>query len=226
VRSRLRLVLVLSAVGARALGGQDVATRLAGRVAPEVARAVVAIATDAAGRGLPVDPLVQKAIEGGAKGVPAARVIAAVQTLATRLQAARDALRTAELAAPSGEAVESGADALNAGLTARHVADLARLSQAPFDPAVTLRVTATLAALGIPPEQAARLVEDVIRSGGTPGDVSALPGAVQADLARGATAEQAVERLDNAHGEGHRGGPPPPPPPAGGRDKKPNAHKP
>ncbi|HVH10438.1 MAG TPA: hypothetical protein VM736_11640 [Gemmatimonadales bacterium] len=224
------ILVIVSALGASDLAAQDVAARLAGRVPVDVARAVEAIATDAAAQGLPVGPLIQKAIEGGAKGVPGDRVITAVRTLAGRLKQARDAVHGGGLTAASPDVVEAGADALNVGLLVRHVSDLTRVSRAPFDPAVTLRVAATLTALGIPPEQAARVVEDVIGSGGTPADVSGLPAEVQADLARGATPGQAVERLDRAgQGDGHRGGgAPPPPPPTGGRDKKPHdpTHKP
>src|SRR5439155_592321 len=76
--SRLSLVLglVLLEILPRTLDAQDVSARLGGRVPPTVRQAVVTIAAGAAARGLPVEPLVQKAIEGGAKGVPADRVIA------------------------------------------------------------------------------------------------------------------------------------------------------
>ena len=59
----------------------DVPARLAGRVPPEVVAVVRGVVDSAAARGLPVEPLVQKALEGGAKGVPAERVIAAVRAL-------------------------------------------------------------------------------------------------------------------------------------------------
>src|SRR2546426_7676827 len=42
-----------------------------GRVPAEVVPAVAGVAASAASRGLPVEPLIQKAIEGGAKGRPA-----------------------------------------------------------------------------------------------------------------------------------------------------------
>src|SRR3989475_8775288 len=69
----------------------------------------------AAARGLPVELLVQKALEGGAKGVPADRVIAAVRALVGELDASAGALHSAGLAAPDGDAIEAGAFALTAG---------------------------------------------------------------------------------------------------------------
>src|SRR5438132_303326 len=89
------VALALTALVALPLAAQapDVAARLTGRVPPEVVSAVAGIAASAAGRGLPVEPLVQKAIEGGAKGKPADRVIAAVRALSDQLAAAAAASR-------------------------------------------------------------------------------------------------------------------------------------
>src|SRR5207247_998016 len=100
---------VLGTTLSAGLGAQDVGARLDRRVSPEVQRAVQGIAADAAARGLPVDPLVQKAIEGAAKGVRGDRVIAAVRALAGRLAEAMEAVRAGGLAAPSGAVVAPGA---------------------------------------------------------------------------------------------------------------------
>ncbi len=164
----LALPLVLGTTLSAGLGAQDVGARLDRRVSPEVQRAVRGIAADAAARGLPVDPLVQKAIEGAAKGVPGDRVIAAVRALAGRLAEAMEAVRAGGLAAPSGAVVEGGADALNAGISGPQVSDLVRVSQPPHDPALTLRVAATLSALGVPAKQALELVETMITAGRAP----------------------------------------------------------
>jgi len=161
----LALTLVLGSTLTGALSAQDVRAQLDGRVSPEVQRTVRGIAADAAARGLPVDPLVQKAIEGAAKGVPSDRVIAAVRALAGRLAEAREAVRAGGVATPSGDVVEGGADALNAGISGRQVSDLVRVSQPPYDPALTLQVAATLAALGVPPKQALELVQGMISAG-------------------------------------------------------------
>jgi hypothetical protein len=185
-----------------------VAARLEGRVPAAVAHAVQAIAQDAHARGLPVEPLIQKAIEGGAKGVPAERVIAAVQLLVTRLDEARGAMHDAGVAGPSPDVVESGAYALNAGLSARQVRDLVRISRPPYDPALTLRVAATLAALGVPARQGVRLTEQLIEAGRGPGDLLDLPGEVQQGMARGASPAEAADGLEQGHrgeGEGPQG---------------------
>jgi hypothetical protein len=210
----LWLAIALAAGGPllRGLAAQDVAARLEGRVPPNVARALQGIAQDAQARGLPIEPLIQKAIEGGAKGVPADRVIAAVQQLSARLDEARSALRDAGIQQPTAEALESGAYGLSAGLNARQVRDLGRVSQPHYDPALTLRVAATLAALGVPPQRGLQLMEHMIKAGRGPGDLLDLPSEVQVEMARGATATEAVEELDTGrrgkdeHGERGRHG--------------------
>ena len=218
------LTIVLGVIVAGGLAAQDVQARLDRRVSPEVQRAVQGIAADAAAHGLPVDPLVQKAIEGAAKGVPGDRVIAAVRALAGRLGQAMAAVREAGVAAPAGDVVEGGADALNAGFSGRQVSDLVRVSQPPQDPALTLRVAATLAALGVPTTQAFQLVEGMISAGRSPSDLLGLPGQVQTGVARGATPAQAAAGLARAAGGAPPGRLPDWVPP--GQRKPRNPHKP
>jgi len=179
-----------------ALAAQDVAARLEGRAPAPVVRAVQTIAQDAAARGLPVEPLIQKTLEGSAKGVPAERVIAAVRLLSARLDEARTALRAGGIAVPNTEALEGGAYALSAGLSADQVRDLGRVSRPVYDPALTLHIAATLTALGVPASQGVQLLQHMIQAGRTPNDLLDLPGEVQASMARGASAAEAAEALD------------------------------
>jgi hypothetical protein len=220
----LALTLVLGSTLTGALTAQDVGARLDRRVSPEVRQAVRGIAADAAAHGLPIDPLVQKAIEGAAKGVPDDRVIAAVRALAGRLGESMAAVREAGVAAPGGDVVEGGADALNAGLTGRQVSDLVRVSQPPHDPALTLRVAATLAALGVPAKQALGLVQGMIADGRSASDLLGLPSRVQVGVARGATPAQAAAGLARAAGGAPPGRLPDWVPP--GQRKPKNPHKP
>ena len=226
MKSFLALTFALST--ALRLMAQDVGARLDGRVQPEVRRAVQEIAADAAAHGLPTDPLVEKAIEGGAKRVPAERLIAAVRALAGRLAGAWDAVRAGGLESPTADVVEGGADGLSAGLSAGYVSELVRASRASYDPALVLRVAATLAALGVPPKQTVQLVEGMIKDGGSPGDLLGLPGEVQAGVADGATPEQAAEHVGHGNGNVPPGRPPDFEPPGQAKPHKhpSNPHKP
>ena len=217
---RLLLAVAAAALPVALAAQGDVAGRLAGRVPPEGARAVQDIAADVTARGLPAEPLIDKALEGGAKHVSAERVIAAVRALAGRLDQAAAALRGGGIAAPRADAVEGGADALNAGLSSDEVRALAIVSRPPYDPALTLRVAAALAALGVGPDQTVELLRDVIKAGGTPGELLGLPAQVASGIARGQTPPQAAQGL--ARGAANT----PPPRPAHPSSGKGNPHKP
>jgi hypothetical protein len=194
------LVALLLAIAAAPLSGQDVSHRLAGRVSPEIAALVQQLATSAAARGLPVDPLVQKAIEGSAKGVPADRVATALRALSAQLDAAATALQQAGPTRPDTNAIAAGAFALNAGLNDQQVTKLAKLSRPPYGVTTTLRVASTLAAMGVPAAQTVELVTQVIESGGSTTDVLALPAEVMAGVShgRGVTPAQAAAGLARA----------------------------
>ena len=129
--------------------------------------------------------------------------------MASRLDEARSALQRAGIATPTPEAIEGGAYALNAGLTANQVFDLGRVSRGPYEPAMTLRIAATLSALGVPASQSIQLITHMIQAGRPTNQLLDLPTEIQASIARGESPAQAAEALDTAEGEhpegrGHR----------------------
>src|SRR6266550_4550592 len=119
--------------------------------------------------------------------------IAAVRALADQLAAAAAALGSG--GQTDVDVVEGGAYALGAGLGVKQVQQLARASHPPYDAALTLRVAATLAALGVPPTSTVDLLQGVISAGRPPSEVLDLPGEVQAGVAQGATPAQAAQGL-------------------------------
>ena len=186
---------------------QTVAARLAGRVNAIVIAAVSALADSAAARGLPVDPLVEKAIEGGAKAAPSERIVAAVQAVFARLGRAQQALRTVTTQPATPDAIAAGAFALSAGLQDSDVRDVARACGAQCSAAAALRTAGTLAALGVPSAETVELVRETLRAGGRDRDVVALPVRVEAQVARGATPAQAAAGLARAAAAGAPRGP-------------------
>ena len=214
MNTRALAVAALLSIGTSPLVAQtDVAERLRGRVPPEVVAAVERLAA-AATQGVPVDPLVQKAIEGNAKGVPADRVVGALEALARRLETSVGALRVAGIARPDAGTVEAGAFALGTGIGEGELGQLARLSRPPHTPETTLRVAGALAALGVPQEQTVELVGQAIESGGSAADVVSLPAQVQAGIGRGLTPGQAASAAGRS-GMSRRPAEPPRGPPAG-----------
>lgn len=195
--------LVALAVGPLA-AQTSVRARLEGRVPPVVVAVVDSIVAAAAARDLPTEPVIQKALEGGAKGIAAERIIVAVQLVGTRLAAAGVAIDRAGVRRTTA-AVEAGAFALTAGLSGEDVSALVR--GALDDPTQELRVAATLAALGVPAAETVALVTSTVAAGG---DVATLPQAVQAAMARGATPSQAARLAQGGGaGPGQPHGPPP-----------------
>jgi hypothetical protein len=190
-------VAMLLAIAAAPLGAQQ---GWVARVPPEIATLVQELTRSAAARGLPIDPLIQKAIEGSAKGVPADRIAAAVRALAGQLDVSAAALRRAGPARPDTDAIAAGAFALNAGLSDTNVTDLARVSRPRHTEAATLRVAGTLAAMGVPAAQTVELVTQVLEAGGQSADVVALPAQVTAGVShgQGVTPAQAAAGLARA----------------------------
>src|SRR5256712_10467791 len=122
------LALVASPRGARAVRG-----RLEGRV-PTLAMPVVdSLVQGAAREDLPTEPLVQKALEGGAKRVPPQQIAAAGQVMLGQLRDARELLVRAGDAAPTTAAEGTTVySALKRGLAPRVVARIvAALAQEP-----------------------------------------------------------------------------------------------
>lgn len=189
---------------------QPITDRLAGRVSPDIAALASELGADAARRGLPIDPVLQKAIEGSAKGVPSDRVAAAMRLVIAQLDASAGALRQggAALAADT-LAIAAGAFAITAGLKDRDVAELARSGAARTEVIVGLRVAGTLVALGVPASETVTLVNGTLRAGRPAGELLALPGRVQAEVAKGATPAQAASGLARAAAAQSRRGPPP-----------------
>jgi len=180
----------------------DVSQRLAGRVPAAVVTAVSALVDSARARGLPGAPLVNKALEGAVKGVPADRILPAVHTVLDQLDAAAGALRGAGDAAPSDAAIEAGGFAIAAGLTASDVTAIAGAADKHHPTAVALQVAGSLAALGVPRTETVGLVRAEIQSGSPLSDLVSLPGQVQAAMAGGAlpaAAAQGLERAAAAH---------------------------
>lgn len=220
------VILGLALFGASLDAQQTIAERLTGRVPPEIAALVQELGSSAASRGLPVDPLIQKAIEGSAKAVPAERVASAIRGVVAQLDTAAAALRNAGVATPLDTLeIAAGGFAITAGLRGRDIAELARTGRSTSDVIVGLRVAGTLAAMGVPPEESVKLVGTSLRAQQAPGEMLALPGRVQSEMARGATPAQAAAGLARAAAAQSRHGPPPDrgPPPDHGRPPRPPA---
>jgi hypothetical protein len=182
-----------------------------------------AILADAEAAGLPTGPLFAKALEGAAKGVPAARVVAALTDYSTRLQEA-----TSIVGSDRGPTtVVASADALRRGVPAEALRALAGRHDGEI--AVPIVVMGDLIEAGVPADGAVQVVEDALQQKHNPDEMLAIPGAVQRLMREGQGPADAANAVGRAIGRGefrgrgvgpHKG--PPVPPGAGppGQAKK------
>ena len=161
------------------------------RLDPETRSAVVALVDSARGDGLPVEPLIQRALEGATKSAPGARIVAAVRRLTLDLGTARTALGTN---ATSPE-LEEGVAALRAGATPQVLTQLRTVRRPPLT--MALSVLADLVASGVPADSAAVAVLRLAPKA-RDADLVEFRRAVERDIALGAPPGAATSVRVNA----------------------------
>ncbi len=172
---------------------------------PDRAAEIESLLATAEAAGVPTDPLIAKALEGAAKGVPGDRVVAALSNYAERLGTAR------RLMGGDREVttVVAGADALRRGVPAETVGSLAAQHQGEL--AVPLLVLGDLMAEGVPVDHAFEVVQNALGRGQGPDDMLAIPGAVRRMMREGQSPAEAAGAVGRAIGHGKFGevmGPP------------------
>jgi hypothetical protein len=163
---------------------------------------VVALVDSARTAGLPINPLVERALEGAIKGAPGATIATAVRRLAADLSRARDAL------GPGATAIElnAGAAALRAGAGPDVLARLRR-TRGRQSVTMALAVFTDLVARGVPVDTAATAVL-ALAATVSDEDLVEFRRAVERDIAIGAPPAAAASiRLNAAAREARPGRP-------------------
>ena len=164
--------------------------------------AVLEQLTLAKSNGLPVEPLMSKALEGVAKNASTASIRTAMDALQKRLRKAN------ELLAPtvSVDELSAGADALYV-----HAPEKTLKAMRAVAPrrsiAVELGVLTELIARNVSPKKASESILQLMARGATSAQLTDLNRSVQSDVAAGLTPEAALDR----HGRGVMSLLPPPP---------------
>jgi hypothetical protein len=164
------------------------AARLDGKLDGETRAIVLRTLDSARTRGLPTDPIVDKALEGATKKAAGPRIQAAVSSLFGRLEAARTALAPN----PGPRDIAAGADALAYGATREALAAM-RAIRPNESVAVPLGVLTQLVASGVPVARATRVVADLLRRGARDEQLIALNEDVRSYVAAGASPEVALD---------------------------------
>jgi hypothetical protein len=171
---RLALIAVPSLLGA-----QDV--RLASRLDAATSAAVTAVVDSARAAKLPTEPLVNKALEGAAKGSDGSKIVVAVRQLAGRMSSSRQVLGSKSTPAE----ISAAATALDAGVS---VHDLALLRSAANKRPLTVPLAALtdLVEQKVPVATASNVVLSLTRSGIPDREFTLFQRNVRFDIDRGA----------------------------------------
>lgn len=207
------IILTLSAsaiLAAPAAAQDDPRVRLREAFPADALSRIEQVLADAEAAGLPAAPLLDKALEGAAKGVPPDRVVAALDAYSGRLARAGAALGPER---SPGELV-AGADAMRRGVPENTLGALAR--DHAGDLSVPLVVLGDLMDAGVPVTRAYDVVRIAMERGSPPDRMLGIPGAVRRLIREGRLPDQAASAVARAFergppGAGMRNGPPVPP---------------
>ena len=148
---------------------QDPHARLAGRVPAAALPGLDSLIAQAVAESLPTEPLVQKALEGGAKGIPVPRLVNGVRHGLVQLRDARAIVSRATPARASLDGyVAAVAAALARGLDPNLIERLLSASPAPAPgdpPGPVLHAAADLVTHGFPVDSAVELLRAAQQQG-------------------------------------------------------------
>lgn len=183
---RVLLAACLLPLAATTLAAQG-SSPLRQRLDPQTFAAVRAIMDSARADSVPTGPLADKALEGAAKHVPAARILTAVRQLRSELANARGLLRAGAPGAPLGtEEIVAAADARRRGVPAADVTQLRHDVTATTSLVVPLTVLGDLIQRGVPADQARGAIEQLVTSGVSAQQIADIPSRMDVGLKVGA----------------------------------------
>ena len=201
-------MLLLGLLAVAGVAEAVVDPRLSARLDSTTAAAVSVIVESARTQGLPVEPLIARALEGASRRAPSPRIVASVRNLATDLETARDALGAASTPAE----LQAGATALSAGVAPDSLERL-RAARPATSLVVPLVVLTDLVTRRVPVETASAAVIAASHSGIADKDLMLLRQRIDQDIRAGtAPGHAAVARTRSLIGTFEA----PPSRPAGG----------
>jgi hypothetical protein len=182
----LRVFVLLGLAGLSLAMAWQRDPRIDARLHGRAREAVNAILDSAAREGLKVEPLVDLALEGVAKGASEARLVAAVHRHLVLMRRARVALGPES----SADEVAAAALALRYGVDIKH---LERLREARNGRRIAaLNSLVYLVGRGVPPDTAGRALVSVLLAGASDAQIMAMQADIERDIAGGTPAASAA----------------------------------
>lgn len=208
------MLLVATGAGAQDPGALE---RIRAALPADQAAAVEAVLTRARERNIPVQPLVDKALEGMAKHAPPPLVVRAMEQLSQQLGEAQALLRDGQ--PPSTADVAAVADALRRGVPQGAVRSL-RAQRGPGQPiALAVHTLGDLLDRGVPVDGALDALNAWNERGASADDLREMPAAVDGLIRRGVMPGEAASAVASAMRAGMPPGAAGPPDHAMGKGK-------
>lgn len=183
----MRSFIVAVILGHLAVTAAVAQTALEQRLDPQTLAALRPVLDSARADSLPVQALVDKALEGVAKHVPPVRIVAAVRQLAVELGDARHLLRSAAPSVvPSDGETVAAADAGRRGVPATELTALRSHVPPTTGLVVGYTVLGDLVQRGIDADQARVVIEQLLEAGVAPEQVAEIPARMDVGLRVGA----------------------------------------
>lgn len=203
------LALAAAVVPLAAQEGDPRLDRIRAELPEPAAEQIQARIEEARTAGLPVEALLDKAVEGIAKRIPAPRIAGAVDQLAQELERARDLLRDGVPAPPTD--VAAVADAMRRGVPESAIRRLAERAGPEEPTALAVHTMGDLMDRGVPADQAVAVLEAWRGRGARRTELRELSGAVERLIQQGVLPGQAAaavaDHMRRAAGQGPGPGP-------------------
>lgn len=179
-RVRHVLWLPLLALGVSAAAQGPAEDRLTGRLDQETRSQVVALVDSLRKEGLPVEPIVDRALEGAAKRADGTLIVKVVRGFASHLRVARNVLGPGS----SDREIVAGANALKAGIKAEELTRV-RSARDGLRYAVAFDVLTGLKNRNVPNDTAVRVIGTLVRLAASDAQYVALLDQIERAIADG-----------------------------------------
>jgi len=181
------MVMALSCAAFARTGAQD--PRIGNRLDAPSRVAITALLDSARAQGLPVEPLMEKALQGLAVGADGPRIVAAVRSLSVEMASAHRELGTIATV----DEIKAAASAMHAGVPAVELGKMKKQSGLRRSLTLPFTVLADLVSRGVPVEAGVNAIRSLVGAGAKDADLNKFQRNVSVDIEQGAPPAAAAE---------------------------------